>query len=211
MMMTKTRYSLAVVVLVLSLATSRGNPCSNEPLNYAGEFEGKLMNLKSLLTENSTVVFSPEVNWEIRLRPLLTGDATAIPRAYAGLKGDSGFGNLNESSVCLASPGNGALMDCSDDGEPSVLIWSATRVDEECLVVEAMVRYVEFWREGCDEPECAPTVASGIVRRRGFEEGSGVPFSAMTASPASAATSRFFSLVSVLFIGYWMASFATGF
>eukprot|EP00889_Picochlorum_renovo_P007492 jgi/Picre1/34522/NNA_001990.t1 len=122
MMMTKTRYSLAVTVLVLSLATSRGNPCSNEPLNYAGEFEGKLMNLKSLLTENSTVVFSPEVNWEIRLRPLLTGDATAIPRAYAGLKGNSGFGNLNESSVCLASPGNGALMDCSDDGEPSVLI-----------------------------------------------------------------------------------------
>lgn len=168
------------------------------------------MNLKSFLGENSTVLFSPEVNWEIRLRPLLTGDATTISRAYAGLKGNSGFGNLNESSVCLASPGNGALMDCSDEGEPSVLMWSATRVDEECRVLEAMVRYVEFWREGCDEPECAPTVASGIVRRRGYEEGSGVPFSVMTASPASAAPSWSLSLMSV-FIGFWIASLGLGF
>lgn len=215
-MMTETLCWLSAL-LVLSITNARGSPCSNQPLNYTGDFEGTLMNLKSFLSENSTLVFSPDVSFESRLKPLAAGtpgNFTTFPRAYAGFEGESNFGNFNESSVCLASPGNGAIMDCTDEGEPSILTWTATRIDEECRVLEAMVRYVEFWTERCKELECAPTVASGIVRRLGYDEGSGVAYSSTEAIMAPAmneATPRFFSLILVLVSSLWVLSLGVDF
>lgn len=166
--------SCAVILFSSSFGMAQEELCSDQYLNYEGDFEVELFNLKILPIGNATAdqfEIKPNLQFEMRLTPIPTGNDTAIARAYKGVKE-----NFDETSVCLSSAMNGALLDCTEDGEPSIFTWSVTRVDEECQVIEATLRYVEFFRDACDENGCAPTVASGVVRRRGSEEGSGVEY-----------------------------------
>lgn len=188
--MVRTQYWLSCAVLLFgsSFGMAQEELCSDQYLNYEGDFEVELINLKILPVGNATAdqfEFEPNLQYDMRLTPIPTGNDTAIARAYKGVKE-----SFTEPSVCLSSFMNGALLDCTEDGEPSVLTWTVTRVDEECKVIEATLRYVEFFSDSCADRSCAPTLSSGLARRRGSEEGSGVEYYPATGTVLKSSASQ---------------------